>query len=355
VTLHYGTDPTNPSDPLLNELVSIVTPFRNTVQYLEQCIESVLTQSYTRFEYILSDNGSTDGSTDIAEAYACRDPRIRLIRQPSLLSQVEHYNQALMEISDSSQYCKMVQADDYLFPDCLRSMVNAFRQSESIGLVSSYDLKANIVRGSGFPYLQSLLSGKDAARLTLRNVVFPFGSPTTVMYRSSLVRDCQPFFDKSLLHEDTEKCMQILQHWDFGFVYQVLSFLRTENTNDSISADFIDFQPNALDRYILVQRYAPIFLEANEAKALRSDTKRSYYRILALAALKFRELAFWRYHKAGLKTFGESVNWLYLMIQIGRESLWMVVNPGATLSRAFSAWNRRMRNTDRGVREMKVD
>ena len=54
-------------------LVSVVTPFYNTASYLAQCIESVLKQSYSEFEYILMDNCSTDGSSEIAETYARRD------------------------------------------------------------------------------------------------------------------------------------------------------------------------------------------------------------------------------------------------------------------------------------------
>ena len=61
-------------------MVSVVTPFYNTAPYLAQCIESVLAQTYPHFEYILMDNCSTDGSAEIAETYARRDSRIRLIR-----------------------------------------------------------------------------------------------------------------------------------------------------------------------------------------------------------------------------------------------------------------------------------
>jgi glycosyltransferase involved in cell wall biosynthesis len=110
-------------------------PFYNTARYLAQCIESVLTQSYSEFEYILMDNCSTDGSGEIAEIYARRDPRIRLIRCSEFVSLLRNYNRALMEISDPSQYCKIVQADDYIFPQCLELMVQAFDQSGSIGLV----------------------------------------------------------------------------------------------------------------------------------------------------------------------------------------------------------------------------
>jgi glycosyltransferase involved in cell wall biosynthesis len=309
-------------------LVSVVTPFRNVAPYLAECIESVLAQDYSQFEYILSDNCSTDGSGEIAQDYARRDPRIRLVRQPQLLSQVQHYNSVLAQISDASQYCKIVQADDSIFPECLKSMVQAFEQSESIGLVSSYYLKGDTVYGSGFPYRTPLLPGKDMARLYLRTAVYVFGSPTTVMYRSSVVRNCQRFYDESLLHEDTEKCMQILEQWDFGFVHQVLSYLRLGN--ESISSVYRSFQPAALDWYIIVQRYAPIFFEDEEARTRRSENKQGYYRLLAQAALQFQESAFWKYQQEGLKTLGETLDWSYLALEIGRELLYMVANPGMT-------------------------
>src|SRR5258705_8030198 len=108
----------------MNEpLVSVVTPFHNTAPYLAQCIESVLAQTYSNFEYILADNCSTDASREIAASYARQDSRIRLIPYRELVPQVPNYNRALREISPNSRYCKIVQADDSIFRDCLISMV----------------------------------------------------------------------------------------------------------------------------------------------------------------------------------------------------------------------------------------
>ena len=81
-------------------LVTVVTPFYNTAPHLAQCIESVLAQSYREFEYILMDNCSTDGSSEIARSYERLDPRIRLIRCSEFLSQLANYNRALAEISE---------------------------------------------------------------------------------------------------------------------------------------------------------------------------------------------------------------------------------------------------------------
>ena len=166
----------------------------------------------------------------------------------------------------------------------------------------------------------------------LRTGTFVFGSPTTVMYRSSIV-DRPPFYDESLLHEDTEKCMQILEHLDFGFVYQVLSFLRIGN--EAISSRFRTFQPIALDRYIIVQRYASRFLEPDEATALKSESRHPVSTSVTspMRPSSFERSAFWTYQKEGLKTLGETLDSSYLALRIGRKLLGMAANPGRTAVR----------------------
>ena len=102
-------------------VVSVVTPFYNTAQWLGACIESVLSQRFTEFEYLLVNNCSTDGSAEIAREYARLDSRIRVIDQLEFLSQSRNFNSALRSISPESRYCKMILADDLLFPCCLQN------------------------------------------------------------------------------------------------------------------------------------------------------------------------------------------------------------------------------------------
>lgn len=336
-------------------LVSVVTPFYNTASYLNECIESVLGQSYSAFEYILVDNCSTDGSSEIAESYARCDPRIRLIRYSEFVSQLKNYNRALAEISDASLYCKIVQADDFIFRECLELMVQTFEQSESIGLVSAYRLLEDprevssgnyglMVDGSGYPYRTPMLPGKECGRWYLRTGTYIFGSQTTVMYRSSLVRHHNPFYDESLPYADFKKCMEILEHWDFGFVHQVLSFSRPDYPSiPSATSDRLRYQPFALDRYVIVQQYAPVFLEAAEAASVKRKSKRVYYRVLAEEALHLREPAFWRYHQIGLKALNKTLDWPYLVLQIGLALLWLASNPGWTTARVLRFCERRIK------------
>jgi glycosyltransferase involved in cell wall biosynthesis len=324
-------------------LVSVVTPFYNTAKYLAQCIESVLAQTYPNFEYILMDNCSTDGSSEIAEAYALQDPRIRLIRCSEFLSQLRNYNRALTEISDAGEYCKMVQADDWIFPECIELMVRAFQQSSSIGLVSSYWLSGDNLLGSGFPLQTPMLPGKDCVRLYLRTGNIMFGSQTQVMYRSSLVRRHEAFYNVSFPFADILKCIEILERWDFGFVYQVLSFSRIDNESVLHQAVL----PNAghpLAHYVIARRYAPVFLEAGDVAYIAAKYKLQYYRALARAVLRLRGRAFWRFHKAGLNALGEHKkhDWPYLAMITGAELLWLAANPGMTMAEALRRLKRKI-------------
>ena len=61
--------------------VSILTPAYNSAKFIRQTLESVLRQTFMDFEMIVIDDGSTDDTRHIVEAYAARDARIRLIPQ----------------------------------------------------------------------------------------------------------------------------------------------------------------------------------------------------------------------------------------------------------------------------------
>jgi glycosyltransferase involved in cell wall biosynthesis len=283
--------------------VSVVTPFHNTAPYLAQCIESVLAQTFTDFEYVLVDNQSTDGSSEIAERYAAKDARIRLQRTDRLLPQVQNYNFALSRISPGTRWCKLVQADDWIAPECLARMVAVGDSSASVGIVGSYTLKGVEVKGSGLPYDATVSAGRDICRLHLLEGRFLFGSPTALLYRASTVRQRVPFYEEDRLHEDTELCFELLKSWDFGFVHQVLAFQRTANAGISSRAE--NFNPHLLDAYIVLKRFGPHFLTGEEYRRRSAELQTRYDRYLGESLLLRRTPSLWTYHDAGLATVGE--------------------------------------------------
>jgi glycosyltransferase involved in cell wall biosynthesis len=316
-------------------LVSVVTPFYNSERDLARCIESVLAQDHPSFEYVLVDNQSTDGSSEIARTYAEKDARIRLITTDRFLSQVENYNFALTKISAESRWVKMCQADDWLYPRCLVEMVTLGDASPTVGLVSSYSWRGEQVLCLGLPHDVAVLPGKAVCRLHLLEPIFLFGSPTTVLYRADLVRARSPFYEVGRLHEDTEVCFELLAETDFGFVHQMLSYRSVDPSSISGSVD--DFAPIELDRLILVERYGHQYLAVEELERSRDEATRDYYRRLAERFLMgapgrtTSELV--AYQRKGLGTAGIRLSLGRLAVAIGGVAVGAALSPLVTARR----------------------
>lgn len=102
-----------------NKLLSVIVPIYNVEEYLEQCIVSILSQSWKEFEVILVDDGSSDTSGEICDKYAIIDKRIKVCHQENKgLLCARHKG---LELS-SSKYVTFVDADDFLIED---SYINA--------------------------------------------------------------------------------------------------------------------------------------------------------------------------------------------------------------------------------------
>src|SRR6185436_13824348 len=136
-------------------LVSVVTPVYNGETYLKECIESVVAQTYTNWEYTIVNNCSTDRSVDIAHEYAAKDSRIRVRSNEAFVRVNENHNIAFREIAPDAKYCKVVAADDWLFPECIEKMVELAENHPSVAIVGAYGLYGPPlvdVAWTGLPY-----------------------------------------------------------------------------------------------------------------------------------------------------------------------------------------------------------
>lgn len=312
-------------------LVSLVTPFYNTAPYLDECIRSVLRQTWANWEYVLLDNCSTDGSSDIAERHAREEPRIRLLRNPSLHGQVDNYNRALSQISPQSKYCLLVQADDWIMPECVERMVNLAESDAQIGVVTSYHLEGERVVGGPLPASVSVLNGREACRQTLRGQLSVFGSPTTVMYRADIIRSREAFFEGTRHHEDTDALFRTLRDWNIGFVHQVLSFVRVDN--QSITSAVRRFEPFALDAFLRSRLYTDEFFTPEEAAPMKRRAETNYLKFLAARCFRPHRKELFAYHRRGLATIGYRIPRGRLAALVLWELLDYIGNPKQTLIR----------------------
>ncbi len=134
-------------------LVTIVTPAYDQAGYIRRCVESVLAQTYPRWELIVVDDGSTDGTPDVVEAYG--DPRIRCIRLPhrGLAALAETYNAALSR--SSGELVAILEGDDLWPAHKLALQVPAFEDG----------VRRALLRGAG-----NLVDESDRVIETVRRV-----------------------------------------------------------------------------------------------------------------------------------------------------------------------------------------
>ena len=99
--------------------VSIIVPVYNTETYLSCCIDSILSQSFTDFELLLVDDGSTDGSGKICDAYAEKDSRIRVFHKKN--GGVSSARNMGLD-NAKGEWVFFVDSDDELMPDGLKTM-----------------------------------------------------------------------------------------------------------------------------------------------------------------------------------------------------------------------------------------
>jgi glycosyltransferase involved in cell wall biosynthesis len=101
--------------------VSIGVPVYNGENYLAAALDSLLAQTFTDFEIIISDNASSDRTEEICQAYAARDARIRYHRQPQNVGLAPNFN-GLMEMA-RGEYFKWAAHDDLCAPEFLERCV----------------------------------------------------------------------------------------------------------------------------------------------------------------------------------------------------------------------------------------
>lgn len=315
-------------------LVSVLTPVYNGEQYLAECIESVLRQSYQNWECCIVNNRSTDCTLEIATAYAKKDKRIRIHNNSDFVGCDENGNIAFQQISPESKYCKVIHADDWMFPECLMEMVELAEAHPTIAIVSSYRLKNTRILVQALPYASRIISGREICRATLLGLPSVFGSPSAILIHADEVRKRPHFYNVANPHCDMEVCLDILRNRDFGFVHQMLTFERSHPHSESSRGSRYGFTP--FGRFEHVTKYGPEYLNEKEFAAMFAKRRDQYYAFLGASVFRNKESGFWDYQRTALHRIGHSLSMARIMKAVLLQVLDVVLNPLNTAKRISS-------------------
>lgn len=201
-------------------LVSVIIPCYKVEKYLSKCVDSILAQTYRNLEIILVDDGSPDASGEIAEHYAAKEARVRVIHKEN--GGLSSARNAGLEIA-VGDYVTFVDSDDWVEPDAYEAMVSAAekygvkmviagRVDESeegvtIGLcpereecISGLETAGRIFR---WDHMDSSACDKIFARELFREIRFPLGrisEDVLTTYRLAILAERVVLLPKPVYH-----------------------------------------------------------------------------------------------------------------------------------------------------------
>lgn len=142
-------------------LVSVIVPVYNVEEYLGRCVDSILCQTYGNLEVILVDDGARDSSGSICDAYAEKDPRVRVIHKEN--GGLSSARNAGIDIA-SGAFLEFVDSDDWLEPDAVEAMLRlALTHQVELVLGGRWDVSAKTgQKKRGLcPPRQEVITGED--------------------------------------------------------------------------------------------------------------------------------------------------------------------------------------------------
>jgi len=218
----------------MHGLISICIPVFNGEKYLRECLDSVLAQTYSDIEIIIVDDGSTDSSIDISEAYLKKDARIKIFRNATNLGLVQNWNHCI-ELA-KGEWIKFLFQDDLMDSNCIETFVEYI--SKTAGKIPVLVSKRKYFSDKPFTekeklYYETNLLSLDRIKISQENhVVSPhsvsnaavkyialnfIGEPTVLMFRRSVCRELGSFEESLEQICDLEFVLRIASV--YGMVY----------------------------------------------------------------------------------------------------------------------------------------
>jgi glycosyltransferase involved in cell wall biosynthesis len=212
--------------------ISVCIPTYNGAKYIAQTIESILNQTFTDFEIIVSDDGSSDKTLEIVGSF--NDPRIVRIDRLLKVGAEANWNNAVATASAS--LVKLVCQDDLLYPQCLEVEVQTMNKSENQDVSFCFHLRdfvtpnsrKLIARRVGYSNLQKY-SKTEILTKVVRSGGNPIGEPMAVTMRKLSLNSAGKFRGDYVI--DLDMWSKLSDQGNALFIEQHLSAFRISKTS----------------------------------------------------------------------------------------------------------------------------
>lgn len=234
-----------------NVTVTIGILSYNNDRFLSQTIESVLNQTYKGFELIIADDGSQDESLEIAESYAKKSDKIRIVTHENHVNRGISATCNLIVNSARGKYIALIGSDDAYFPYYLEEALGHLERNPEAGFVYGEIERINAKN--------EIIGGEPVYDITnVEDPIFFLLQDNRLSSPSVLVRkecyDKVGLFEESIVYSDWDMWIKLLTVSKIGFIDKKLIKYRYHDKNISVGVDPSVHLKNLLEFYLCQQK-----------------------------------------------------------------------------------------------------
>ncbi|MBK8983924.1 MAG: glycosyltransferase [Ignavibacteria bacterium] len=246
---------------MINPEISVITTVLNCEKYIRESIESILLQTFSAFEYIIVDDGSDDGTTEIIKEFASADSRIVPVYLVKNIGRVSSLNKAL-DIS-KGKYIAIQDADDISLQERLFIQYNFLETNPEYLLTGS---NIHIINETGEIISNPIRPENDNELKFSLLFKCTFANPS-IMYRRTVITDYNLRYEEEFNHAEDFRLITIIN--SLGKVHNIKETLilhRRHGENNSI----VNFDKlNSGSTSIVKENFFQLGIEISEERALR--------------------------------------------------------------------------------------
>ena len=266
----------------MNPTVSIIVPVYNAKNYLQRCIDSILHQEYTDYELFLVDDGSTDGSGDICDAYAAADARITVIHKENT-GVSDSRNLAISQARGT--YLQFLDSDDWITPDATKLFVRAATEHDcDLVIADFYRVVGERVSHKGDIEDDGVLTREEFAAHMMENPAdFYYGVLWNKLYRRDLVEKYHLRMDVSVNWcEDFLFNLEYILHANVFYALQAPVYYYVK-TKGSLASQGLSITKTVKMKFMVFEYYNEFYKNVYDEKAYEKK-RLSVYRFFLDAA-----------------------------------------------------------------------
>ncbi len=192
--------------------LAVIMPVYNAEQFLKECVDAILNQTYTDFQLLACNDGSKDSSLAILEEYAARDSRVTVLCNPENLGIVGTRNHLLSKLPADAEFVAMIDADDVCYPDRFERQIAFLQEHPEIGGVGSsldiIDENSQITGFRAYPVEPEQIRKK----LLQTNVL----AQPAMMVRRELLEKTGEYSKECPVAQDYEYWLRAIENFDFA-------------------------------------------------------------------------------------------------------------------------------------------